>query len=231
MAHMTGTANLLYMAYAHIEAGNLDYARSILDSLVSVNSLNAEVWEAYMQISESCEELDSICEQFLNVPDFNPTDRESILDYYYFLRQRMKYGTPEGEEREMVTFELVDQFTYNLKDRASLQLAEYADSSKGEQIVAGFLNKAIMLVCVFMLVIGLKLIAGGNTFGYWIIMVLGISVFIGLGNLLFPEAKPGQFSDLVSSEVVDEEPEDGICTQLKLDPSYPVSFRASEKRV
>lgn len=200
---MTIMANLIYKAYEYIEAGNIQYARAILESLVNTDPLNIEAWEACMQISETCEELDYYCEQVLQLPGLNQTDRESILDYYYFLRQILRANIAKTSVPKMVTYELVDQFTFNLKSSQSNDSKDVLSNLDFERGLAWSLDKAIIVFHIVLLITGLKLIDLGNTFGYWIIMVLFISVFVNLWNVILPVTNSDQLSDSNQFEATD----------------------------
>lgn len=192
---MTIMADLIHQAYEHIEAGNIQYARAILESLINTDPMNIEAWEACMQISENCEELDYYCEQVLQIPELNPTDRESILDYYYFLRQILRANIAKTSGSKMVTYELVDQFTFNLKSLQSNDSKDTLNNLDFVQGVAWLLDKAIIILNIILLATGMKLIHLGNNFGYWIIMVLFISVFVNLWNIILPVTDTEQLSD------------------------------------
>lgn len=196
-------AELIHQAYQYIEAGNIEHARAILEALLHTDPMNIEAWEACMQISETCEELDYYCEQVLQIPEINPTDRESILDYYYFLRQILRANSAKESTPKMVTYELVDQFTFNLKDPQSGNSTDIANSLNLERSVAWLLDKAIIVLHIVLLVTGLKLINLGNNFGYWIMMVLFISVFVNLWNIILPLTDTDQTPDPNQFEATD----------------------------
>lgn len=196
-------ADLIHKAYQQIEAGNIQYARAILESMINTDPMNIEAWEACMQISETCEELDYYCEQVLQIPELNPTDRESILDYYYFLRQILRANITKASVPKMVTYELVDQFTFNLKVLQSNDSRETLSNLGFEQGLAWLLDKAIIILHIVLLATGLKLIHVGNNFGYWIIMVLFISVFVNLWNIILPVTDTEQLSDSNQFETTD----------------------------
>jgi hypothetical protein len=181
---MTPSTDFLHEAYLHIEAGNDPYARALLESLVSMDPLNIEAWEAHMQICPTCEELDELCDRVLQVHELTSAERESLLDYYYFLRQGLK----ARQAHTLVTFELVDQFTYTLKEQTPTQTATPHASIAFKQLFEGWLEKAIAALYVLLLLTGLKLIALGVQFGYWILLMLAFSIFINLWNMLFPES-------------------------------------------
>ena len=192
---MTNMADLLHQAYEHIEAGNYQHARAVLEALLHSEPMNIEAWEACMQISETCEELDFYCEQVLQIPALNPTDRESMLDYYYFLRQILRANSTRASAPKMITYELVDQFTFNLKDPQSSNSKDLVNRLDLERSLAWLLDKAIIVLHIVLLGTGLKLINLGNNFGYWIMMVLFISVFVNLWNIILPVTDTDQMSD------------------------------------
>lgn len=196
-------ANLLHQAYEHIEADNIEQARAVLEALLQAEPMNIEAWEACMQISETCEELDYCCEQVLQLAGLHPTDRESILDYYYFLRQILRINNTRESAPKMVTYELVNQFTFNLKDPQSGNSNDIVEGLDLEQGLAWLLDKAIIVLHVVLLITGLKLINLGNNFGYWIIMVLFISVFVNLWNIILPIADTDQMPDSNHFEATD----------------------------
>jgi hypothetical protein len=177
---MSMTANLLRKAYACIDAGNFQDARAILNSLVNLDPTNIEAWEVIMQISETCEDLDLLCES----ADLDSTDRESLIDYYYFLRHKLKYYGTGTEARKMVTFELVNQFTYTLKEPSLVNSDNVAGSINRGQNIAKFLGPAITVMYLILFVIGLALISFGNNFGYWIIMILVLGIAVVLWNTI-----------------------------------------------
>jgi hypothetical protein len=182
---MTPATDFLHEAYLHIEAGNAPYARALLESLVSMDPLNVEAWEAHMQICPTCEELDELCDRVLQVRELTPAERESLLDYYYFLRQGLK----AQQTQSLITFELVDQFTYTLKEQAPVQPASSNAGFSIKHLFEGWLEKAIAALYLLLLLTGFKLIAIGMQFGYWILLMLAFSIFINLWNMLFPENK------------------------------------------
>jgi hypothetical protein len=69
--------------------------------------------------------------------------------------------------------------------------------------LAWLLDKAIVVLHIVLLVTGLKLINLGNNFGYWIIMVLFISVFVNLWNIILPVTEPDQIPDANQLEATD----------------------------
>ena len=180
---MMTTSNLLRKAYVHIHAGNFQSAIGILESLVSVDPANVEAWEAYMQICTTCEELDLLCERVLQIAEINRIDRESILDYYYFLRQKLESYSSNSGAQKMVVLELVDQFNFTLKD---LNSVNPGGQTKFEHGFAWFLGRAIIAPYIALLAIGLNLLFAGNNFGYWILIVLALSVSVGIWKKKFP---------------------------------------------
>jgi hypothetical protein len=174
---------LLQTAYTHMDAGNPQSARAILDSLVNIDPTNPEVWEACMQISDTCEELDRLCDRMLKTPGILPNDRESILEYYYFLRQKLRIKRTGGKEPKMITFELVDEFSYTLKSTVEKK-PDASENDHVEQGLAWWLGKGILLVYLALFAVSLQLIHTGNDFGYWIILTLALSMFFNLWNTL-----------------------------------------------
>ena len=177
--------NTLHKVYGHIEDGDLQSAIDVLEFLLSVNSADVEAWEAYMQICSSCEELDFLCERVLQVVGINRIDRESILDYYYFLRQKLTSRDLFIESQKSVTLELVDQFNLTLNDQSN----DYVKFKYGP---AWFLRKAIVVPYVVLLMIGLNLLSVRNNFGYWILMVLALSTTISIWKEKIPFDESGR---------------------------------------
>lgn len=208
-------ANLLRKAYTQIEAGNHLDARTILETLVNADPMNVEAWEAYMQMSETCEELDHLCDRVLQVSELTRTERESILDYYYFLRQRIKACGTEVEAQEMITFELVDQFTYTLRERPSSNPTDAAVDRIHEHGIARILRKMVIIPYGVLLAVGLNLLSAGNNFGYWIILVLSITIFVSLWNIIFPAIKIDQRPRTYQAESMDMQ-EDAVRGQPKV---------------
>lgn len=161
--------NNLYKAYVHIADGDLQSAADFLELLVSDNPLNVEAWEAYMQICTTREELDLLCERALQVSTLNQTDRESVLDYYYFLRQRLMYGNVNVELQNSITLELVDQFTFTLQDQPD------KESRYGLNWI---LEKAIIILYVVLMVLGVNLLSIKNNFGYWLLIVPAVNIYV-----------------------------------------------------
>lgn len=182
---MSVAENLLSKAYVLIQAGNFHHASRVLDSLLLVDPMNVEAWEAYMQISESCEKLDDLCGRILLLSELTPMDRESILDFYYFLRRKLRAFDEQVATQEMITFELVDQFTYTLRYQFATTQNDAAFDKNFEQRLAKFLRKVIIIQYGALLTLGLKLFSAGNNFCCWIILVLAISILISLWNVIF----------------------------------------------
>lgn len=207
--------NPIYAAYTHIDAGNIRNARSILESVLDADPTNVEAWEVYMQISDTCEELDFICNQaFLSV-DFDLPSRESILDYYYFLRQKMKDCPADAELENVISFELVDQFTYTLKDQSPANSAWSRNDVNVRWGFAWLLDKIIAILFFVLLAIGLKLTFAMSNFGYWIMVVLAFSVFIKPWTRIFPVLKTDKPSKESSSKKVNHQG-DAVSRQVSL---------------
>jgi hypothetical protein len=181
---MSMTTNLLRKAYACIDAGNFQDARAILNSLVHHDPTNIEVWEISMQICETCEGLDVLCDQALQNIGLDPSDRKSLLDYYYFLRHKLKNQVTGIEPQKMVTFELVNEFTYTLEKPTRMKSANTAGASRRGFNIANFLGPAITIMYLILFVIGLVLISFGNNFGYWIILIQFLSIAAALLNTI-----------------------------------------------
>jgi len=186
---MSGAPNFLDEAYVQLQAGNLQEARQILDLLVNDDPMNVEAWEAYMQTSESCEELDDLCERAIQFPDLAQTERTSILDYHCFLRQRIRVCNEKAEAPEVILFELRDQFTYTFDHRSSAALTDPRNKKDFERQIARFLGKAILIPYCVLLTTGIKLLSAGNNFGYWIILMLAITILIGRWNMILHVAE------------------------------------------
>jgi hypothetical protein len=200
---MTTAADLLHNAYEYIDAGNFHYASAILESLINIDPMNIEAWEACMQISRTCEELDYLCEQVLQIPELNSIERESILDYYYFLRQKMRAHGAAADTPKLITYELVNQFTSSLRDQPSTDSNDFLSRIDFERGLTWLLNKAISTLYLILLLIGLKLVSLHNNFGYWILMVLIMSIFVGLWNMVFPIAENNRMPDSNQLETTD----------------------------
>ncbi len=186
---MSGAPNRLDEAYAQLQAGNLQDARQLLDLLVHDDPMNVEAWEAYMQTSESFEELDDLCDRAIQFPELAQTERTSILDYHCFLRQRMRVLVEKTEAPEVILFELRDQFTYTFNDRSSAALNDSRLEKDFERRIARFLGKAILLPYYVLLTAGIKLLSVGNHFGYWIILMLAITILIGRWKIILHIAR------------------------------------------
>ena len=186
---MSGAPNFLDEAYVQLQAGNLQEARQLLDLLVNDDPMNVEAWEAYMQTSESCEELDDLCERAIQFPDLAQTERTSILDYHCFLRQRIRVCNEKAEAPEVILLELRDQFTYTFDHRSSAALNDPGSKKDFERQIARFLGKAILIPYCVLLTTGIKLLSAGNNFGYWIILMLAITILIGRWNMILHVAE------------------------------------------
>ena len=202
MAVMTS----LNKAYARIEAGDMIGAFGLLENLLEKDPVNIEAWEAYMQICGTIEELDYVCERMLQVTEMNRTDREAILDYYYFLRQRLKVPGGSGMPQKMITFELVDQFTYTLKDK-SLGLSGNRKMVDIEEGITKFLRTAIFVPYIVLFAIGLNLLFTGKNFSYWMMMAIALSVFIGAWKFAvhFVESNRKSTSNKVENKITNIE--------------------------
>jgi hypothetical protein len=175
----TAVSSPLNKAYARIEAGDLHAALDLLEGSIDNDPLNIEAWEAYMQICETCNDLDYLCERMLQVEEMKRADRESILDYYYFLRQRMKSTDVLEGSQKMIKFELVDQFTYSLRENP-LAVSGGRKTLDLEKGIARFLGMAIFIPYVVLFAIGLNLLFSGRNFSYWIMMAAALSIFVAL---------------------------------------------------
>jgi len=171
--------NSLHKVYEYIDSGELQSAVDVLELTISTNPLNIEAWEAYMQICSSSCELDFLCDRALKVAWANELDRESILDYYYFLRQKLIFCNVKVESQKSVTLELVDQFNISLKE-------ESQHCVKFKYKIAWFFGGVFIISYATLLVLGWSLLSKGDSFGYWILIVLMVSVFIGMRKDKFP---------------------------------------------
>lgn len=169
-------ATLLQKAYLHIHAGEIQPAVELLHALVSEDARNVEAWEAYMQLCGTCDELDRLCERALQVAGFSRLDRESILDYYYFLRQRLSTLDEAGRVRPPIQIPGPDA-------------PASSDGIEIEHGLAAFLGRAIVVPYLVLLVIGFSLLASGETFGYWILMMFALSIIVELWNAYFPSGR------------------------------------------
>lgn len=172
---ITIMANLLHKAYESIDTGKVESAIAALETLVRVEPMNIEAWEAYMQICETCEELDFVCERVLQIAGVNDMDRESVIGYYYFLRQKFKTCTSNSERQRTVILELVDQFDFTIINQ-SLLPGRPGVLSRFRQFFARLLEKIIVILNLVLFLIGLSLLSTGNSFGYWVLVVLLLGV-------------------------------------------------------
>ena len=198
-----GMENSLHRAYEFIDGGNFQSAIDVLELLILTNPVNVEVWEAYMQICTSYGELDFLCERALQVAWTSRLDRESILDYYYFLRQRLAPSDVSVEFHKSVTLELVDQFNISLNEKP-----EHCRKFKYE--ITWFLGGIIVLPYIVLLVLGWNLLSIGDSFGYCILMVLMLSVYVGISKNKFPiDDSKGELSvyQSINSGIQNDEPE------------------------
>jgi hypothetical protein len=175
---------LIRQAYQYIEVGDSQAAGNILESLVNIDPLDIEAWEAYMQICNTCEELDIICERVLQVPEINTVDRKSLLDYYYFLRQKKESFDMYGGKHERITFKIVDHITCIQKDAQPILNNVDELESFGRSIVF-LLNAAMFVSYAVLMIIGFRLFSSNNNFGYWIMAVLLTEIILGGRNILF----------------------------------------------
>lgn len=184
---MPTASDFLHEAYHHIEAGNDQYASALLESLVSMEPLHIEAWEAYMQLCPVCEDLDDLCDRVLQVRGLTSAERESLLDYYYFLRQGLKARRESADAPALVTFELVDEFPLALKELHHSASNPASDSNRFKVNFTGWLEKGLTVFYGLLLLVGLQLVADGIQFGYWILLMLAFSVFVNLWNMVLPE--------------------------------------------
>jgi len=206
---MVTTSSLLHQAYVHADTGNHQYAKALLESLVSVQPFNIEAWEAYLQLCQSCEELDYLCERVLHIDGLRSIELESILDYYYFLRQNLKLRQEELVFRPMITFELVDQFTYTLKDNSFSGDKSIWDNSLVTRLRGKWLGSLITLGYLVLLIVGWNLQAKGSLLGYWILLALMIGIFINLWNNIFPETTDE--TETMTSKPINKETDKNAC--------------------
>ena len=176
------TKNLLFEAYAHIDAGNSRLAIDTLESLVSNNPLNIEAWEAYMQICKTCDELDFLHERILLITGLRNQERESVLGYYNFLQKKLKTCDEGVELQKKVILELVDQFNFTSKVQAFTSDQASANPQNKIQI-ARLLGNTVVFSHFVLLILGLTLIYAGNDFGYWILLVPIFSTVINFWNV------------------------------------------------
>jgi len=179
--------DLLEEAYWHDRNGNNQYAKALLESLVSIQPHNVEAWEAYLQLCQTCEELDFLCERVVEIDGLSSWDIESILDYYYFLRQNLKMQIESLDERTMVKFELIDQFTYTLVDHKSSKAhPRESQSSLGKENHR--LPGKVILIFYFMVSIaGIKLMNHGTTISYLILLAVMVGILMSLWKMIFPK--------------------------------------------
>ena len=177
--------NLLHKAYENIDAGNVQSAQDILERLVQVDPSNIEAWEAYMQICETCEELDSLCERILQVPEIIGVNRESIFDYYYFLRRNFKSCDLKFGPQRNVTLELMNQFSFSSINQ-SLIMDKSNTLDRFQQSFIRLLGKVIFVPYIILLLTGLTLLLTGNNFGYWMLIVLAPGIIISLQKMKVP---------------------------------------------
>lgn len=173
--------NLLHKAYVQICDGNLQSAIEIFECLISSDPMNIEVWEAYMQLSKTCKELDRLCDRILQIAELDPADRGSILDYYYFLRQRLKPYDRETASQPTITFELVDQFVYPLNDR-QLPSNEFKSGNIFPDNFIVFLKRMLITSYLILFALAVSLISVGSSFGYWAIVVLILNILATTHN-------------------------------------------------
>ena len=174
---------LIRQAYQCTEDGDFQSAGHILESLIDVDPLDIEAWEAYMQICNTCEELDILCERALQVPDINSIDRKSLLDYYFFLRQKRESFEAYGVNHEKITFKVVDQIICSKKDeQPALGHAGKPGLKRGLSFI---LNGSMLVSYTVLLIAGFSLLISNNYFGYWIIAVLLTAIILGGQNKLF----------------------------------------------
>ena len=186
---MPTPSDFLQEAYLHIEAGNDQYASALLETLVSMEPLHVEAWEAYMQICPDCEDLDDVCDRVLQVRGLTSAERESLLDYYYFLRQGLKARQAFADTPAMVTFELVDEFPLTLKELTSTPQNPSNESKWLKAFFTGWLEKSLTIFYGLLLLVGLQLVTDGMQFGYWMLLMLAFSIFVNLWNMVLPEAR------------------------------------------
>jgi len=167
--------NLLHKAYENAHAGNVQSAIDALETLVCMEPMNVEAWEAYMQICGTCEDLDILCERVLQISGLTETDRESIVEYYYFLRQRFKSCNLNFERQTAITLELVDQFDFTITSQP--QFPGKSDVFvRFKRFFVRLLGKIIYIPYLVLLFAGLNLLSAGNNFGYWVLVVLLLGI-------------------------------------------------------
>lgn len=174
---------LIRQAYQCTEVGDFQSAGNILESLLDVDPLDVEAWEAYMQICNTCEELDILCERVLQVPDINSVDRKSLLDYYFFLRQKKESFETYGVNHEKITFIVVDQITCVKNDEQPM--LDYVCKHSLKRGLTFILNGYMFVFYTILLIAGFSLLISNNYFGYWIIAVLLITIILEGQNKFF----------------------------------------------
>ena len=198
---------LIQQVYECTEMGDFQSACNILESLIDVDPLYVEAWEAYMQISNTYEELDILCERVLQVPGINSADRKSLLDYYFFLRQKKESSETCGVKYEKITFKVVDQFACAKKDEQPALINEdtFGSIKRG---LAFILNGGMIASYAVLMIIGLSLLVNKNYFGYWIMGVLLISMILvsRIKLLAGKEIDQGEHHDYSESTHVQDDP-------------------------
>lgn len=174
---------LIRQAYQCTEVGDFQSAGNILESLLDVDPLDVEAWEAYMQICNTCEELDILCERVLQVPDINSVDRKSLLDYYFFLRQKKESFETYGVNHEKITFIVVDQITCVKNDEQPV--LDHVCKHSLKRGLTFILNGYMFVSYIILLIAGFSLLISNNYFGYWIIAVLLITIILEGQNKFF----------------------------------------------
>lgn len=190
---MASKVHLLQQAYKQIDSGDYQAAGGILEMLVNVDSVNVEAWEAYMQISRTCNELDDLCDRVLQIAEINLVDRESILDYYCFLREKKKLGRVGDEMQTEIRLEVVDQFSYPLKSKL-LCASDNGQIVNFERRLALFLDRAIFVPYIALMAIGFNLLTRNNDLGYWAVLVLMLIAFFGKLTNIFSTIKVNRIS-------------------------------------
>ena len=174
---------LIRQAYQYTEIGDFQSAGNILESLIEIDPLDVEAWEAYMQICNTCDELDILCERVLQVPDINSVDRKSLLDYYFFLWKKKESFRSCRAGQEKINFKVVDQIAFAKKNEKPM--LEYADKLSFKRGLTFILNGSMLVSYIILLIVSFSLLVNNNYFGYWIIAVLLITVSLGGRNKLF----------------------------------------------
>jgi hypothetical protein len=83
----------------------------------------------------------------------------------------------------MITFELVDQFTYTLKDQYE-NIVSDGDAVNVEKGIARFLGKVIFIPYILLFAIGLNLVFAGRNIGHWLLMILALGVLVGVWKVV-----------------------------------------------